>query len=103
MIRMNADEQRVIFLQSRAQLRRDALREKNRDVRAEAQELHVRDAAQLREQVFELLVAEQERVAAAEQHVAHFGMLADIADLLREVGMKIVARRVADEPRARAI
>ena len=63
------------FFQHRAQFRRDALRQKNRDARADAQKFDVRNRAQPAQQIFQLVVAQQQRVAAAQQHVADFGML----------------------------
>ena len=90
-------------MQHRAQLRRDALRQEDRYPRADAQKLHVRDRAQTAQQMFQLLVAEQQRVAAAQQHVAHLRMAADVLDLPVELGMEIVAAGVAHQPRPRAI
>ena len=73
-VRVNADEQRVILPEHRAQLRRDALRQEDGYPRADPQKLHVRDGAQPAQQMVQLLVAEQQRVAAAQQYVAHFRM-----------------------------
>ena len=103
MVRVNADEKRMKLFEHRAEFRRDALRKKNRNARAEAEKLDVLDAAQPVQEVFELLVAEQQRVAAAEQHVAHFGVLADVLYLAIELRVKIVARRIAHESRPGAI
>ena len=72
MVGMDAHEQRMKFFQHRAQLRRDALRQKDRDARADAQKFHVRNRAQPAQQILQLLVAQQQRVAAAQQHVADF-------------------------------
>src|ERR1017187_11009214 len=103
MLRVDAHEERVIFPERRAKLRCDALWQKDRYPRADAQELHVWDRAQTAQQVFELLVAEQQRVAAAQQHIAHLGMGANVVDLPVELGMEIVAGRIAHEARPRAI
>ena len=73
------------------------------NARADAQKFHVRNRAQPAQQIFQLVVAQQQRVAAAQQHVADFGMPRDVFDLLVEFGMEIVAAGVADEPRARAV
>ena len=81
MIGVDADEQRMKFFQHRAQFRRDALRQENRDARADAQKFHVRNRAQPAQQIFQLLIAQQQRVAAAQQHVADFRMLRDVFDL----------------------
>ncbi len=63
----------------------------------------MRNGAQPAQKTFEFFIAQQQRVAATQQHVTDFLVLRDIFDLLVEFGMKIIAVRVADEPRARAI
>ena len=73
------------------------------NARAEAEKFHVRNRAQPAQQIFQLLVAQQQRVAAAQQHVADFRMRGDIGDLPVEFGMEIVAAGVAHQPRAGAI
>ena len=103
MIRVDAQEQRMKFFQHLAEFRGDALGQKRRDARADAQEFNVRNRAQPGQQVFQLFVAQQQRVAAAEQHVADFRVRGDVGDLLVELRMKVVAGRVAHEPRARAV
>ena len=103
MIRVDADKQRVKFLQQRAEFRRDALREKNRDPRANPDKLQVRNRAQPGEEIRQLFVAEQQRIAAAQQDVAHFGMFRDVGELFVELRMEVVAGGVADEPGTRAI
>src|SRR5258706_14428151 len=100
---MDADEQRMILPKHRAELGRDSLRQKNRNPRADAEELDVRNGAQLAQQVFELVIAEQQRVAAAQQHVADGGVAADVINLLVELRMEIIAGGIADESRPRAI
>ena len=59
MIDVHAHPERMIFLQHRAELRRDALRQENRDARADAQKLDVRDRAQAAQNFLELIVAEK--------------------------------------------
>ena len=55
------------------------------------------------EQVVELAVGEQQRIAAAKQHVAHLGMRLDVAERPLVLGMEIVVLRVAHQPAARAV
>ena len=93
----------MILAQHSAELRRDALRQKNRDARAEAEKLDVRNGAQPAEKMFQPFVAEQERVAAAQEHVPHLRVVADVLDLAVELGVKIVSARIAHEPRAGAV
>ena len=73
------------------------------NARADAQKFQVRNRAQPAQQIFQLVVAQQQRVAAAQQDVADFGMKRDVFDLAIEFRMEIVAAGVADEPRARAV
>src|SRR5215211_723377 len=103
MIRMDADKQGMKSLQHRAQVRRDPLRQKDRDARADADEFHVRNGAKLRQQMFELLIAEEQRIAPAQQHIADRWSPADIFELPIEVRMEIVARRIAHQPRSCAV
>src|SRR5262249_11976691 len=79
------------------------LRQKNRNARPNAQELDVRNSAQLVQQELQLLVVEEQGVAAAQQHIAHGPGSPDVLDLLVELRMKIVAGGIADEPRAGAV
>src|ERR1043166_3487734 len=103
MIRVHADKQRMIFSENRAKLRCNDWCQKNGNTRANAQELNVRNVSQLPQQLFDLVVAEQQRVAAAEQHVTYCRCAADIINLLIEVRVKIVSTRIADQSRAGTI
>ena len=103
MIRVNADEERMKLLQHCAQFRRDALRQEDGNARADAQKLHMRNRPQPREQILQLLVAEQQRVAPAQQHVANLRMRRDVGELLVELRMKIIAAGIAHQARARAV
>src|SRR5215475_7017140 len=80
MINVHAHPERMIFRQDRAQLWRDALWQKDRNARANAKKFNVLYRAQPTEQLVELVVAENERVAAAEQDIAHFGVLLKIPE-----------------------
>jgi len=53
------------FLQHGAKLGGDALRQEDRDARAEAEKFHVRNGPQLTQEVFQLFVVEQQGIAAA--------------------------------------
>ena len=80
MIHVHAHPERMIFLQHRAELRRDSLRQENRDARADAEKLDVRNRAQPAEDFLQLVIAEEQRVAAGEKHVAHFGVFFEILE-----------------------
>ena len=58
MIHVHAYPKRMMFREHRAKIGRDALRQKNRDTRADAEELDVRDGAQALQDAFEFIVAE---------------------------------------------
>src|SRR5438876_6221747 len=103
MVGVNADEQWMILFEHRAQFRGDALRQKNGNSRADPQKLHVRNAPQLAEKKFQFIIAEEQRVAAAEQDIADRGSAPDIINLPLELRMKIVARGIADQPGTRAV
>src|SRR5690349_19441355 len=63
----------------------------------------MRNRAQLLEERLRFVVAQEQRLTAAEENVAHIRMLTDVFGLPVELGMKIIARRITDQPRARAI
>src|SRR5437762_3322618 len=69
MVGMDAEEKRVVLLEHRAQFRRDPLRQEYGDARADAQEFHVRDVAQLQQEKLQLFIAEQQRIASAQKHI----------------------------------
>ena len=53
--------------------------------------------------MLQLAVGEQQRIPTREQHIAHLGVLLDVAQTLLILGMKIVVLRVGHEPAARAV
>ena len=103
MIDVHTQPERMIFREDCAKLGRDALRKKDRDARADAQELDVFDRAQPRKQLVDLIVAEDQRVAAAQKHIPHFGVLFEIAECFLEIRVKFLFADAADDAGARAI
>ena len=69
----------MVAFEHARELRRDALRQYHRHFGADAQEFEMLDGAQAREQPFELVVANRQRIAAGKQAVA------DFADALRYI------------------
>ena len=63
----------------------------------------MRNGAQAAQQVLELFIAQQQRVAAAQEDVADFRMGGDVGDLLVVFGMKIITAGVAHQPGAGAV
>ena len=100
---VDIDPHRVKLFQHRAQGRRDALRQKHRDPRTDPQQFNVRNLAQLPEQAFEPVIVEQQWIAAAEQHVAHFAMVSEVIQRRAEIGFEMVFPHPADHAAARAI
>src|ERR1700742_4914543 len=78
MIDVNAHTKRMILLEHRAKLRRDALGEKDRNPRADAEKFDVRNRAQSAQHLLELGIAEEKRVATGQKDVAHFSMFLEI-------------------------
>src|SRR5438105_5308908 len=103
MIDMHADPKRMIFGKHRAKLGRDSLWQENRDARADAEKLDMRDRAQAAQNFLELIFAENERIAAAQKHVAHFGVLFEVAERFLEIGVQFLFANTADDAAARAI
>ena len=73
--------------QHAAQLRRDPLRQHGRHLGADADELDVRDRPQLAQDPVEPLVAQGQRIAAGEQHVADRRRAADVVERLFQPGL----------------
>src|SRR5207248_11325571 len=59
--------------------------------------------AQPAKQFVELIVAEDECVAAAQKDIAHFGVLLEIAERFFEIRVQFLLTDAADHPTARAI
>ena len=95
MIHVHAHPERMMFLQHRAKLRRDSLRQENRNARADAKKLDVRNRAQAAKQLVELIVAENKCVAAAQEDVAHFGVLFEITERFLEIGVQFLFAHAA--------
>src|SRR5438874_8680600 len=93
----------MLLFKHRAKFVRDPLWQENWNARADPHEFDMRNGPQFAEQVLKLVIAEEQRVAAAEQHVADRRIAADIIELPSKVRMKIVAGGVAHQPRACAV
>ena len=103
MIEVNAHPNRTVFFENLAELRRDPLRQKHGDARADPDKLHMFDRAQPRQKVLELLVREQQGITAREQYVAHLGVGLNVTQALLIFGMKVVVLRVGHQTAPRAI
>src|SRR5262245_24419399 len=103
MIGMDAHEQRVILPEHGTEPGRNSLGQEDWDSRADPKKFHVRYRPQSFEQMVEFLIAEQQRITAAEKHIPHGRCFANIIDLLFEVRMKIVTTGVAHQSRTRAV
>jgi hypothetical protein len=66
------------------QLRRDPLRQRHRVARAQADDLHAGDRAQLGDDLDQARVAEAQRIAAGDQHVLDRRGAADVVEGRRE-------------------
>src|SRR5204863_8477447 len=90
MIDMHAHPERMIFLEHRAKLRCDALRQENWNARADPEKLNVWNGAEPTQDALEFFVAENEGVAAGEKHVADFGVLFEITERFFEIGVEFL-------------
>ena len=100
---MDADKQRLEGPQSVAEFRSDSLWQKHGDACSDPKKFHMRYGPEFLEKETKLVVAQQERVTATEEHIPYLVVTPDIVDLLLEVRMKIITGRVADESRTRAV
>ena len=94
----------MVAAQHPRQVAGDALRQHQRNLRADAQELHVRDGAQAAQQPFQLVGGDGQRVAARQQHVADLPVRGDVVDRALPLRQrKSVFAAAADHPAARAV
>ena len=63
----------------------------------------MRDRAQPAENPFEFVVAENQRIAAGEKHVAHFGVLFQITERFLEIGVQLLLAHPAHDAAPGAI
>src|SRR4029453_934883 len=93
----------MIFLEDRAELRRNPLREENRHARTDAEKLDVLDRTEPAENFFQLRVAEEKRVAAGQEHITHLGVFFEIFEGGLEFGVQLLFAHAADDTGAGAI
>ena len=100
---MGVEVERAHLAQDGAELGRDALRERDRVARAEADDLHVGDGAEAKKDLAEPVVGEGQRVAARDQHVAHLRVGSDPVETARDLVLGRGRLGVGDLPFARAV
>ena len=103
MVHMDTHPERMMFFQDRAELRGDALREKDRDAGADTNELDVRDGTQAPKQSVELFIGEEERIAAGEEDIAHLRVPLEVGNRLVKVGLELLLPSTAHHARAGAV
>ena len=77
---VEAHPQRVVASQHPRERRRDALRQHDRHLAADPEELHIGDPPETRQHPFQPIVGQQQRIAAGEQHVADDRRARDVVD-----------------------
>ena len=100
---VQAHPDRMVPPQHAAQLARDPLRQHGRHLRADADELDVRNRPQLAENPLELVVAQRQRIAAGDQHVANLRRAAQIIERRHQPALLRHQLAVADHARPRAV
>ena len=100
---VDAHPDRTVLLEDLAERRRDPLRQEDGNAGADANELHVLDRPQPAEQMLQLLVREEQRIAARQEHVANLRVGFDGPQTLFVLRVKVVVLRVGHEPAARAV
>src|SRR5260370_39229627 len=100
---MDADEQGVMLSEHLAQLRGNALRQKNGNPRPNTQEFNMWYSPEPRQKLIQFFVTEEQRIASAEEHVANSWMAPDIINLPLEFRVKIISAGIADQTGASAI
>ena len=103
MVDVDVDPERMVFPDHLAELVVDALRQEHRHAAADADDLDVRDRAQVAQQLVQHLGRHGQRIAAAQQHVADLRRAGDVVDLRLVFLAAEVGRGVADDAAASAI
>ena len=102
-IEVDVHPQRMELTQHRHQLRRDALRHEDRHTAADPDDLDVLDGPQPAQDILQHLRREQQRVAAAQQHVTDRRCGGDVRDLPIVIAPAELRAGVADDAAARAV
>ena len=102
-VEVEVDPERVVLLEHRAELVVDALRQEDRDARADPDDLDVGDLADAAEDLLEQLRGEGQPVPAGDEDVADLGRPAEVVELRLVVAAVEVLGRVADDPAPRAV
>ena len=93
----------MIFLEHLAELRRDALRQKDRHSRADSDELNVRNRPDTTQQFLKLVVRKKQSIATGEEHVAHLGVLLEVCEGLVEIRVQLLFAGAAHHSASSAI
>ena len=100
---VQAHPQGMVLPQHPAQFPGDPLGEHGGHFRADSDEFQVRNRTQVREDPVQLVVAHEERIAAGNQHVADFRVVAKILEGLLQPGLVGDDVALAHDPRTGAI
>ena len=103
MVDVDVDPERVVFADHLAELVVDALRQEDRHAAADADDLDMRNGAQVAQQLVQHLRRHRQRIAAAQQHVADLRRARNVLDLRLVLLPAEVGRGVADDAAAGAI
>ena len=102
-VEVRVEVERLVLPQHLDQLGRDALRADDRHARADADDLHVVDGAHALDDALQLVVGEDQRVAAADEHVADLGGALDVLDGVVDLGLGDDVLGAADQAATRAV
>ena len=94
---VDAHPKGMVASQAPHQLRRDALRQDDRHLGPDADDLHVSDRPQAGQQPFELLVGQGQRVPAGKQYIPDPGSAGDVLQGLFPAGMDSALRPFAPD------
>ena len=103
MVKVGIDPDGVVLLQQRAHILVDALRQKDRNTRAEADDLDVRDGAKAGQDLLEIGQRQRQRIAAGDDNVADLGMVGDVLNHHLDAALTCRPVLVDPFPLARAV
>lgn len=103
MVDVDADKERMVFLQDAAEFGSDALGEENGDAGADAEEFEMGNGPGAGEELVELFVREEEGISTREEDIADFGVLFEVAEGFVEIGVELLLTGSADDAAAGAV
>ena len=90
MIDVDAHPERMVLLKHLAELRRDALRQKDGHPCADSDKLNVRNGPDTTQKFFKFVVRKNQGIPTGKKHVTHLGVLLEVRESLVEIRVQLL-------------